>query len=895
EVYKQNQNFYSRLIRLSGDKKSAKELGDTLINWVDEMEGPYTKYCLKFQQCLDSLPEVERNIALQQALSDISAEMNIPVSLDFFIDMPMKRIHYYKKLYSRMLNITEPGRSDNNVLLTVNNRIDALIDLEKQARTSIPSEETRVLTDISVRNSSPLKTSMANTSIPRNNQQLELESLGDYENILPEAEKGPHSVTDMIISKIIDEESRHDQNNSIKEQIQQVYPDVDAFTKDWTLSELEKCIDYSRVMDLISKQVKKMSVSLLPPNLPFDRKIILYSDFVMEVPKIQETESSGRAYINAHVFLLTDLLLICQKIEPEAKRENSDLEFYLLYPPLSGRHLTITDISSEGEMVEITLLNRESLILFPTDAETKLIWLKELKKIIEFANNPRRTISVFVRNSRLSRKSSSSGTLSRKSSFREPGNDEHSPSTNDHTVESVDHKILTDANQISPPTEVNPMHDRTIVETQTPLPSKNGSLAHERNLLYDDPKGSRGTSTLLLSTLNRKSSHGNHRDSMETPTPSASNRKKSYSNLKNSRETLTPPLLKTELPALNRKSSFDVHTTNIKNNMLRSHTPEPPQNSGGKYPGDYTPTDIIKDRNNIQERNSDPAITPMRESMFATGARSVVRSIRKFEETVYRLSPSNVDRWVGGIWEPITTKDNCTVEVKITSTNVGCWVIMLHKINQIILNSWIHPGTTIHLDSAMQVSISCDIGQSRQYYRVTCAEPEDAKQLFENLNNVKNLSNGSVTAQGSLSSRSSSLQKSERENTKSAMMNWHPISRLQTNEGAENALPQVSEHKVKIFLQNDHGVWTNFGWGMMSLVIETPQRKRIMVNSNRQKAKLVDAILWEDGVERVGKTNIAITLHNVDTIMRIVYMMQMKDEKTAEKVFELMKAKRIGG
>ncbi|CAG8728497.1 2477_t:CDS:2, partial [Acaulospora morrowiae] len=570
EVYKQNQNFYSRLTILGGDKKSAKELGDTLINWIDEMEGPYTKYCLKFQQGVDSLPEVERNIALQQALSDISAEMNIPVSLDFFIDMPMKRIHYYKKLYSRMLNITEPGRSDNSVLSTVNNRIDALIDLEKQARSSIPSEETRVLTDISARNSSPLKTSMASTSIPRNNQQLELESLGDYENISPEAKKEPRSVTDMIISKIFDEtdqyqshntkqESRRDQNNSIK------YPDADAFTKGWTLSELEKCIDYSRVMDLISKQVKKMSVSLLPPNLPFDRKIVLYSDFVMEVPKIQETESNGRAYINAHVFLLTDLLLICQKIEPEAKRENSDLEFYLLYPPLSGRHLTITDISREGEMVEITLLNRESLILFPTDAETKLIWLKELSKIIEFANNPRRTISIFVRNSQLSRKNSSSGTLSRKSSFKESGSDEHSLSTNDHTVASVNHNILTNANPISPPTEFNPIHDRTIIEAQTPLPS------NEHNLLYDDSKGSRETSTPPLSALNRKSSRGNNKDPMETPAPSASNRKKSYSNLKSSREISTPPLPKIELPALNRKSSYN----NIKSSREISTPPLP--------------------------------------------------------------------------------------------------------------------------------------------------------------------------------------------------------------------------------------------------------------------------------------------------------------------------------
>ncbi|CAG8492588.1 6033_t:CDS:2 [Scutellospora calospora] len=99
EIFKRNKKFYSKLSKLGASPQSAKEIGDVLMAWIDEMEVPYTNYCNQYCQGFDDRRDIEENLILQQVLNDISAETNQPVSLDYFFDVPIKRLHYYKKLY----------------------------------------------------------------------------------------------------------------------------------------------------------------------------------------------------------------------------------------------------------------------------------------------------------------------------------------------------------------------------------------------------------------------------------------------------------------------------------------------------------------------------------------------------------------------------------------------------------------------------------------------------------------------------------------------------------------------------------------------------------------------------------------------------------------------------
>ena len=80
----------------------------------------------------------------------------------------------------------------------------------------------------------------------------------------------------------------------------------------------------------------------------------------------------------------------------------------------------------------------------------------------------------------------------------------------------------------------------------------------------------------------------------------------------------------------------------------------------------------------------------------------------------------------------------------------------------------------------------------------------------------------------------------------------------------------------------------------MKLLLEiSSHRKRIIINSDKNKSKLIDSIVWEDGVEKVGKAGVAITLKRIESNVRIIYMMQMKDEKTAVKTIEVIKEKKL--
>ncbi|CAG8799935.1 3032_t:CDS:2, partial [Racocetra fulgida] len=113
---------------------------------------------------------------------------------------------------------------------------------------------------------------------------------------------------------------------------------------DWNILDLQNFIDTARTFDILTKQPRKLNLILQPPSLPFKREIILYDDFVIEVP---EYDSDERFHVRAHLFLLTDLLLVCQKIDIKDQQNTPNFKYWLMYQPLSGKHLSIRDISYE--------------------------------------------------------------------------------------------------------------------------------------------------------------------------------------------------------------------------------------------------------------------------------------------------------------------------------------------------------------------------------------------------------------------------------------------------------------------------------------------------------------------------------------------------------------------
>lgn len=94
--------------------------------------------------------------------------------------------------------------------------------------------------------------------------------------------------------------------------------------------------------------------------------------------------------------------------------------------------------------------------------------------------------------------------------------------------------------------------------------------------------------------------------------------------------------------------------------------------------------------------------------------------------------------------------------------------------------------------------------------------------------------------------------------------------------------------KCKVFLKQQHAQWKSLGSAKLKLYNQQPTNiKQLVVESDSSKAKvLISTIVSADGVERVGKTGVAIELSDQGVRTGIVYMIQLRNEKSAGGLFD---------
>lgn len=130
---------------------------------IDDLETPYTNYCYKYCCGFDNWELVSSNTRLPSIIAAFSTALPPPTSLitspddpplwtlDALFLLPKLRLKYYKKLYSRLLKSTVPGRSDHRLLVGALDKLDGLLDtLEQRAQirvtsTQSPSNEPPIL------------------------------------------------------------------------------------------------------------------------------------------------------------------------------------------------------------------------------------------------------------------------------------------------------------------------------------------------------------------------------------------------------------------------------------------------------------------------------------------------------------------------------------------------------------------------------------------------------------------------------------------------------------------------------------------------------------------------------------------------------------------------------
>jgi hypothetical protein len=101
-----------------------------------------------------------------------------------------------------------------------------------------------------------------------------------------------------------------------------------------------------------------------------------------------------------------------------------------------------------------------------------------------------------------------------------------------------------------------------------------------------------------------------------------------------------------------------------------------------------------------------------------------------------------------------------------------------------------------------------------------------------------------------------------------------------------------AQMKCKVFLKQGHAQWKSLGSAKLKLYLEQPTNvKQLVVEAeDKNKSVLISTIVLTDGVERVGKTGVAVQLSNNGARTGIIYMIQLRNEQAAVGLYESLLA-----
>ncbi|RPD64966.1 hypothetical protein L227DRAFT_650102 [Lentinus tigrinus ALCF2SS1-6] len=382
-IYKANRQLLGKLKEIGTNPKG---LGDLLMKWIDDLDGPYTNYCSKFCSGFDTWEPVQSNSRVRTNLAMFSSSNPPPLptsspahpaeppiwTLDELFLLPKGRLKYYKKLYSRLLKSTSPGRSDHRMLSGALEKLDRLLatlDSRAQIRVggSTPKEEALP----------PIETE----------DEVVIDMRARQSTLEPQPRVPPSQPTSPS-QRASDSTRASGSLSSSGRRSEDTAPTTDSRTSTSTLSmpitDLERRLSTERTLDIFSMKPKQVRLQIAPPNLHYTRELRCSTSVVISFTP----RSTGVELVQerGHVFLLTDLMLVCEKMTPKemeaAGRDGPDM--WLSYPPLAGKHLRVAPVDDFS--ISVTILRKETLIMRTDSRASRDRLIADFKDCIETAS-----------------------------------------------------------------------------------------------------------------------------------------------------------------------------------------------------------------------------------------------------------------------------------------------------------------------------------------------------------------------------------------------------------------------------------------------------------------------------------------------------------------------------
>ncbi|KAH9486848.1 hypothetical protein JR316_0000913 [Psilocybe cubensis] len=374
-IYKANRGLHAKLKDISADPKSAGELGGLLIKWIDDLKKPYETYCSKYCSGFDTWQPVQSNSRLGPILAQFSSANPAPSNggiwtLDSLFLLPKARLKYYLKLYNRLLKNT-----DNRLLIGAVETLNHLMDI-LDSRTSvkvgeqgsdapaIPALETEDEIVIDMRN---------HTLSPSAPAKPPLRLADNDTNTGSETSSNRGSASGGERS------SRESQATSTSRASTQ--------TLSLPITDLERRLSTERTLDIFTMTSKAVKLQMAPASLTFTREFRTSLDVVIRfTPRATGVEV---VHYQGHIFLLSDLFLICERMLPEDrdKRSSVGADMWLCYPPLAGKVLRVSEVPGQDNALQVAIMRKEYLILETDSMDSRNRLMTQFKECTEFSSS----------------------------------------------------------------------------------------------------------------------------------------------------------------------------------------------------------------------------------------------------------------------------------------------------------------------------------------------------------------------------------------------------------------------------------------------------------------------------------------------------------------------------
>ncbi|KAG1783854.1 hypothetical protein EV702DRAFT_1190871 [Suillus placidus] len=390
-VYKTNRTLLAKLKEIGANPSSPKALGDLLMRWIDDLDRPYTTYCQKFSTGFDQWEPVKSNMKLPGVLEAFStasppsiaaiqsAQLADPSlwTLDALFLLPKGRLLYYRKLYNRLLKSTVPGRSDHRLLTGALEKLDDLLEtLDGRCQVKVghsPPASSSALPPVTSDVKPEPITSPAMSPVtefgPTHDQLLSGQFGG-----------GNASATTSVRGSGSSNGERFSQETGITSISRNSTAAMPT-----SIVNLEKRLATDMTLDIFTMEPKLVRLQISPPTLPYVRELKLSANVAVRFTP----RSTGVNVVHQHgfVFILSDLFLICEKMSLDdrvaAGVDGPDMR--LCYPPLSGKVLKVTEVPDQDNVLQISIMRKETLILEAISMQSRDEIIKEFKECIAFA------------------------------------------------------------------------------------------------------------------------------------------------------------------------------------------------------------------------------------------------------------------------------------------------------------------------------------------------------------------------------------------------------------------------------------------------------------------------------------------------------------------------------